>query len=257
MTMHVRLRAGRSPHHIFEAAVQGHGEGARRRLQPHRSRRRAGDQGIPSTKGTLMTTIAVLDYGSGNLRSVSRATRARRAARALVTRDTGEIAGADALVDPRRRALRRVHARDLPPRLDAAIEDFVATGRPVFGVCVGHAGAVRGQRRGRRAGPRRPAGPASSGCPSDVRVPHMGWDTVSGTAPHPYVDGLPDARASTSSTRSPRRRTAHASASTSYGGTFAAAVAHGTTSSRRSSTPRSRATPGLQVYERFVRRRCA
>ena len=122
-------------------------------------------------------TIAVVDYGSGNLHSVSRAIT-RVGASPVVTRDADEIAGADALVIPGvghfgacMRAIRGLG-------MHSAIEDFRATGRPVFGVCVGmqvlfETGLEHGVR--------------TEGCgewPGVVErltapvLPHMGWNTV-------------------------------------------------------------------------------
>ena len=46
LTVHVRLRSGRSPHHVCEAEFKALGEGARRRVRAHRPRRRPIDEGL-------------------------------------------------------------------------------------------------------------------------------------------------------------------------------------------------------------------
>ena len=84
----------------------------------------------------MTQTIAVADYGSGNLHSVSRAI-ARVGGRALVTRDAAEIAASDALVIPGVGHFGACMRAICQYGLDRAIHDFVGTGRPVFGVCVG------------------------------------------------------------------------------------------------------------------------
>ena len=114
----------------------------------------------------MTQTIAVVDYGSGNLHSVSRAI-ARVGGSALVTpRRRARSPRADALVIPGVGHFGACMRAICHHGMDRAIEDFRVTGRPVFGVCVGHAGAVRGKRRGPRARPRRARPDASSGSPA-------------------------------------------------------------------------------------------
>ncbi len=134
-------------------------------------------------------SIAVLDYGMGNLHSVSRAL-ANVGGNAVVTRDPGDVAGADALVIPGVGAFGACVRALTEQGLDRAIHGFVDTGRPVFGVCVGmqvlFKEATRTPKRDCRSFP---AGRGSS--PTDVKVPHMGWNTVEWAGEHPYVAGIP------------------------------------------------------------------
>ena len=81
-------------------------------------------------------SIAVLDYGMGNLHSVSRAI-AKVGGNAVVTRDPGEVVDADALVIPGVGAFGACVRALTEQGLDRAIHGFVDTGRPVFGVCLG------------------------------------------------------------------------------------------------------------------------
>jgi imidazole glycerol-phosphate synthase subunit HisH len=134
-------------------------------------------------------TIAVLDYGMGNLHSVARAIQ-RVGGTPEATGDADLVLRADALVIP---GVGHFGAcmRELTDRgLDAAVKDFAATGRPVFGVCLGmqvllgwseedvHPGLGLIPGRSRRL-------------PGDVKVPHMGWNSVEWVAPHPYAGGIP------------------------------------------------------------------
>jgi glutamine amidotransferase len=134
--------------------------------------------------------IAVLDYGSGNLHSVSRALAAV-GGEPLVTADADDVARADALVIPGvghfGQCVRALRASGL----DAAALSFAATGRPVVGVCVGmqilYEGSEEAADRGLGVLPgvvRR--------LPDTVRVPHMGWNTVSWTGAHDLTAGIPD-----------------------------------------------------------------
>src|SRR5438876_9393507 len=91
---------------------------------------RVAEPGAPSPR------IAVVDYGAGNLRSVSRALQAV-GADAYVTDQPDEIATADAVVFPGDGAAGSA-MRELTNRnLIASIRDAVSSGRPFLGVCLG------------------------------------------------------------------------------------------------------------------------
>jgi imidazole glycerol-phosphate synthase subunit HisH len=138
-----------------------------------------------------VSTIAVLDYGSGNLHSVSRALE-HVGGEALVTGDPAEVAAADALLIPGVghfgqcvRALRITG-------LDGTIQDFVGTGRPVIGVCVGM--QVLFETSDESDEPGLGVLPGRVRRLSDrVRVPHIGWNTVEWSRlphEHPFLMGL-------------------------------------------------------------------
>jgi glutamine amidotransferase len=134
--------------------------------------------------------IAVLDYGSGNLRSVSRAL-AHTGGEPVVTGDPSRVAAADALVIPGvghfGHCVRAIRAKGL----DRAIAEAVGTGRQVFGVCVGM--QVLFERSDEDTEPGFAILPGvSRRLPSEVKVPHIGWNEVSWARPHPYVSGIPD-----------------------------------------------------------------
>ena len=151
----------------------------------------------PEHEGNALGTvaeIAVLDYGSGNLHSVSRAL-AHAGGEPVVTRDPSRIAVADALVIPGVghfghcvRAIRSLG-------LDTAVHDAVGRGTPIFGVCVGMQVLLERSEEGPEAG----LGVLAGGSrrllpevPKNVRVPHIGWNEVTWTRPHPYVEGIAD-----------------------------------------------------------------
>ena len=132
----------------------------------------------------------MLDYGSGNLHSVSRAL-AHAGGEPIVTGDPERVAAADALVIPGvghfGHCVRAIRAKGL----DRVIAAVVGTGKPVFGVCVGMQVLFEGSEEDPEGGlgilPGR-----SRRLPDDVKVPHIGWNDVSWQRAHPYVDGILD-----------------------------------------------------------------
>jgi imidazole glycerol-phosphate synthase subunit HisH len=121
--------------------------------------------------------IVVLDYGSGNLRSAERALR-RVGADVLVTADPGAALECDGLVVPGVGAFAACMAGLAGVNGPRIIEQRLAGGRPVLGICVGMQVLFeRGVEWGER----------TEGCgqwPGTVErlkadvLPHMGWNTV-------------------------------------------------------------------------------
>lgn len=147
----------------------------------------------------MSTTVAVVDYGMGNLRSVAKAIEhVAPAARVLVTSSADEIAAADRVVMPGQGAMpdcmREFTRRGLRETvLRAAAE------KPFLGICVGlqmlfgHAeeGDVTGLEILPGQVPRFPAAMhAADG--SRLKVPHMGWNEVAQVRAHPLWAGIPD-----------------------------------------------------------------
>jgi glutamine amidotransferase len=146
-------------------------------------------------------SIAIVDYGSGNLHSAAKAFE--RAAKDLnlgqpiiVTRDPAVVAGADRVVLPGvgafadcRRGLEA--AAGMTAALDEAVRK---KGRPFFGICVGmQLLAERGREYEVTEGLGWIAGEVDRITPSDpsLKIPHMGWNTLNVVRPHPLLDGLP------------------------------------------------------------------
>jgi imidazole glycerol-phosphate synthase subunit HisH len=145
-------------------------------------------------------SVAIVDYGSGNLHSAAKAFE--RAAHdsgldqpIVVTRDPDKVASADRVVLPGvgafadcRRGLNAVDG------MVAALEDAVRKqGRPFFGICVGmQLLAERGREYEVTQGLGWIAGEVDRIKPSDpdLKIPHMGWNTLNVARPHPVLDGL-------------------------------------------------------------------
>jgi imidazole glycerol-phosphate synthase subunit HisH len=134
-------------------------------------------------------TIAILDYGTGNLHSVARAVE-RVGGLAEVTGDPKAIARADALVVPGvghfGACMRALALRGL----DREIREAAAGGRPVFGVCLGMQILFERSDEDPEGGLGILAG-GSRRLPPEVKIPHMGWNDVAWIDSHPYVAGLP------------------------------------------------------------------
>ena len=133
--------------------------------------------------------VAVLDYGSGNLRSVQRALT-RAGADADVTSEFVDALAADGLVVPGVGAFAACMAGLLSVRGDQIIDRRLAGGRPVLGICVGmQVLFAEGIEHGIR----------TAGCgqwPGTVErlaapvLPHMGWNTVQAPAGSALLAGI-------------------------------------------------------------------
>jgi imidazole glycerol-phosphate synthase subunit HisH len=146
-------------------------------------------------------TVAIVDYGSGNLHSARKAFE--RAAREsghdqpiLVTADPEAVRRADRIVLPGvgayadcRRGL------DAVPGMVAALEEAVrGKGRPFLGICVGmQLMSARGLEYEIVDGLNWVAGDVDRIVPSDpaLKIPHMGWNTLNAHRAHPLLDGIP------------------------------------------------------------------
>ena len=83
-----------------------------------------------------MTTLAILDYGMGNLRSVEKALE-RVGAEAVITSEHGEARAADGLILPGVGAFPRAMERIEELGLDRAIRERIDAGIPALGICLG------------------------------------------------------------------------------------------------------------------------
>lgn len=146
-------------------------------------------------------SVVIVDYGSGNLHSAAkafeRAAREEGLAQAIVvTRDPEEVARADRVVLPGvgafadcRRGLDAVGGM-----VEALNESVRGRGRPFLGVCVGmQLMAERGREYEVTQGLGWIPGEVERIAPADpdLKIPHMGWNTLDTHRPHPLLDGIP------------------------------------------------------------------
>ena len=200
-------------------------------------------------------TIAILDYGMGNLRSVERAL-AHVGADAAVTGDRAAVLGADALVVPGVGHFGACVRGLTRAGLGTAVSEFAASGRQVFGVCVGMQVLFDGSEEDGEAGLGILPGVSRrlpSGGPDALKVPHMGWNQVAWCAPHRYVEDLPDGeRFYFVHSYAPAPDPSLTVGTGDHGGPFAAVVARDNVFATQFH-PEKSGEAGLHVYERFAK----
>ena len=149
----------------------------------------------------MAKSIAIIDTGSGNLRSAAKAleraaAESELAATILVTDKAEAVAVADAVVLPGVGAFAdcRRGLHDLPGMVEALGEAVLTKGRPFLGICVGmQLMATRGLEHGSHPGLDWIAGEVVALEPGDpaLKVPHMGWNDLRILAgDHPVLAGI-------------------------------------------------------------------
>lgn len=137
-----------------------------------------------------MTDVALVDYGMGNLRSLSNALKAVGADLA-VTSDPARVLEARRVVLPGVGAFGRCMAELRERSLLAPVERFLDSGRPLLGICVGFQVLFdESTEHGSHRGMGRVPGRIERFDEPDLIVPHMGWNSVAIRQPHPLLDGI-------------------------------------------------------------------
>ena len=137
-------------------------------------------------------TLALIDYGAGNLHSVANALKAAGATDVRVTADAAVVAKADRIVLPGVGAFGACAAalRAVPGMVKALEQRVRREGVPFLGICVGmQLMADAGEEHGVHAGLGWMRGTVRQLAPPETsaKVPHMGWNDVVPTAPHPMI----------------------------------------------------------------------
>lgn len=210
--------------------------------------------------------VAIIDYGSGNLRSAEKAmARAVRDggldARVVVTSDADEVRRAERIVLPGVGAFADCMKglRAVDGMVDALTDAVRRRGVPFLGICVGmQLMATRGLEHGVHEGLDWIAGDVVRMTPGDpaLKIPHMGWNTLRVVSAHPVLAHLSDAA-------EPHAYFVHSyclrAASRSdvlveadYGVAFAAAVGYENMIGTQFHPEKSQAV-GLQLLQNFVR----
>ncbi len=152
-----------------------------------------------------MRTVAVIDYGMGNLRSVAQAVMAAAHGsdvKVVITANPEEVHAAERVVLPGQGAMRDCMQELNDSGLLPAVLDAAAN-KPLFGVCVGMQMLLDHSAEGGEGGT-----PSLGLIPGEVvkfdlvgqhqadgsrfKVPQMGWNQVRQTQPHPVWAGVPD-----------------------------------------------------------------
>ena len=211
----------------------------------------------------MTRTVAVVDYGMGNLRSVSQAVMhvaAGTGVEVIVTQRPEVVRAAERIVLPGQGAMRDCMQELRASGLEEAVREAAAT-KPLFGVCVGmqmlfdHSeeqdtpglGLVPGRvRRFNLGGQLQPDG-------SRYKVPQMGWNQVWQASPHPVWHGVPDGAwfYFVHSYFAEPAELAHNAGITEYGSRFTAAVARDNIFATQFH-PEKSADDGLMLYRNFL-----
>ncbi|EMA48803.1 imidazole glycerol phosphate synthase subunit HisH [Halococcus morrhuae DSM 1307] len=137
-------------------------------------------------------SVAVVDYGLGNLRSVTRGLE-RAGASVDVSDDPAEFTTADGIVLPGVGAFRE-GVENAGPYREALLE-AADDGTPVFGICLGMQMLLTTSEEADRAGEGEVEGldlipGRNRRFTGDMKVPHMGWNELAVERDHPLVDGV-------------------------------------------------------------------
>ncbi len=134
-------------------------------------------------------TIAIVDYQAGNLRSVQKALECF-GARAIVTSEQETIRAAQGLVFPGQGASDPSMCALRDRALVEPLKDFIDSGKPFMGVCLGLQLLLDSSDEGVEPGLGVMAGRVRR-LPEGLKVPHMGWNEVEFRAEHPVLNGVP------------------------------------------------------------------
>ena len=212
----------------------------------------------------MSSLVALIDYGSGNLRSAEKALARAAAEHAtgheIVVTDKADVAAkAERIVLPGVGAfadcMRGLKA--VPGMVDALTDAVRVRGVPFLGICVGmQLLASVGREFGDHPGLGWIEGDVVRMTPDDpaLKVPHMGWNELAFERPHPLFAGIPS-KAHAYFVHSfvivPRAKS-DVLATANYGGTFAAAVGRGNIVGTQFHPEKSQAT-GLTLLANFLR----
>ena len=210
----------------------------------------------------MSRTVAVVDYGMGNLRSVSQAVlhaAAGQGVEVVVTHRPDEVRAAERVVLPGQGAMRDCMRELLDSGMQQAVLEAAAS-KPLMGVCVGmqmlldHSeeqdtpglGLIPGRvKRFQLGGRLQPDG-------SRYKVPQMGWNRVS-QRPHPLWQGVPDDSwfYFVHSYYADPVNPAHTAGESDYGDRFTCAVARDNIFATQFH-PEKSAAQGLALYRNFL-----
>lgn len=209
-----------------------------------------------------MNTLALIDYGSGNLHSAERALRlvADQASRALdivVTSDPDQVAESERIVLPGvghfADCAKNLKAQD--GLIEALEEAVIETGRPFFGICVGQQLlATRGLEDGDTPGLDWIPGTVAQIEPgAGYRIPHVGWNGLTLIQDHPVMADLGEDPHVYFTHSFAYRETAEGNiaAKTDYGGDMIAAVARDNLFATQFHPEKSQRV-GLKILSNFV-----
>jgi glutamine amidotransferase len=211
-----------------------------------------------------LNTIAVVDYGMGNLRSVAQAVIHAASvvdqAEVIVTSNPQVVRDAHRVVLPGQGAMPDCMSELKASGLLEAVLDAAAK-KPLFGVCVGMQMLLDHSAEGNTPGLGLIAGEVikfdlagrTQADGSRFKVPQMGWNQVVPTQPHPLWEGVPSNSYFyfVHSFYAKPKNAAHIAAETDYGRLFACAIARDNIFATQFH-PEKSAAHGLALYRNFI-----
>ena len=213
-----------------------------------------------------MTSIAIIDYGAGNLRSAAKAFERVAAERGqgdvvTVTNDPDVVRKADRIMLPGVGAFADCMAglEAVAGMIEVLDERVIKGGVPFLGVCVGmQLLASEGREKVVTQGLGWIPGAVEKITPSDptLKIPHMGWNTIFAQKPHALLDGIEtgDNGLHAYFVHSYHLKTenpAHLIATTNYGGSLTACVGRDNIFGTQFHPEKSQ-TLGLKLIENFL-----
>jgi glutamine amidotransferase len=135
--------------------------------------------------------VVIVDYGAGNLRSVARAV-AYNGYEPVVSCEARAVDSAEALILPGVGAACDTMRNLQQGGLVESIREYIASGRPFLGVCMGQQALLSVSEEGGEHACLDVIPGRVKKLPSGLKVPHMGWNRVWQRAPHPIFDGIDD-----------------------------------------------------------------
>ena len=150
--------------------------------------------------GSFTNTIAIIDYGMGNLHSVSKALEhVATNTEVLITSDADLINQADKVVLPGVGAIRDCIAEIERLGFDKVVNDVAASGKPLLGICIGMQALLRHSDENNGVtcldifnGEVKFFGENLEEDGDRLKVPHMGWNRVIQAQPHPLWHSIAD-----------------------------------------------------------------
>jgi len=135
--------------------------------------------------------IAVIDYGAGNLRSVTNAL-VKLGYQPEVTKEPDDICNATAVIFPGVGAAGDAMRNLRDSGLDEAIQQVIRQDQPLLAICVGMQVLFSATEEGGWQGCLGVIPGMVKRLPLGLKVPHMGWNQVKQKVEHPIFDGIPD-----------------------------------------------------------------
>lgn len=199
--------------------------------------------------------IAILDYQMGNLKSVSKALEAVGGV-CRITRNPGEVKGAEKLIVPGVGAFRDCMAALRQFRLVDPVKQFIQSGRPYLGICLGMQILMeRSEEGGIHEGLGVFPGQVVRFAPElNLKVPHMGWNQIQPVKENRLLEGLDSGSYAYfvhSYYVAPKNKKITA-ATTEYGVEFSSVIEQDNVFAVQFHPEKSQAV-GLKILENFVR----